>query len=163
MLSLPGLTLQLTLECEISLHFVRIKEPTFLRMISFLGVEALSKEGMKCFKMIAGYGGSITGINEDELRGRKPIFREKEWEILEDFINSEGFEGTVCGYEEIMTEALPYLYQEHPNLHLQTIRTAFEDRGYHKCVACQKLWLSKQRLIDKRQYLDLREDLTKEQ
>jgi hypothetical protein len=101
--------------------------------------------------------------NEDESRGRKPIFGETEWEILEDFINSEGFEGRVCGYEEIVTEVLPYLYKEHPNLHLQTIRTAFEDRGYHKCVACQKPWLSKESLTERRQYLKLRKDWTKEQ
>ena len=85
-----------------------------------------------------------------EHRGRKPIFSQREWDILEDFVIEGGFEGRVCGYEEIVQEVLPYLYKEHPKLYIQTIRKAFEDRGYSKYTACQKPWLTKAALEQRR-------------
>jgi hypothetical protein len=82
---------------------------------------------------------------------------------LEDFLLLNGLDGRVYRYEEIVKEVLPFLYEEHPKLSLKTIRGAFQDQGYHKCVACQKPWLSKRAIEERRQYLYLRQHWTQEQ
>jgi hypothetical protein len=101
--------------------------------------------------------------NETETRGRKPIFGAGEWDILEDFILEGGFEGRCCGYMEIVNEVLPHVLKEHPKLSIKTVRKAFEDRGYSKCTACQKAWLTKQSLEQRFELLEKRRRWTKAQ
>jgi len=68
---------------------------------------------------------------DSENRGRRPILGDEEFEIIEDFILTNGFDTRVCGWLELVQHILPDL-----QIKEQAIRNAFNKRGYSKCVAC---------------------------
>jgi hypothetical protein len=86
-----------------------------------------------------------------EQRGRKPKITDDDFTIIEDWLLEGGFEHRVCTWLEIWTELFPKR-----SVHENTICTAFQDRGYHKCVACQKPFLTPQSIAQRREFLTLR-------
>ena len=73
---------------------------------------------------------------ELEPRGRKRILSDTDLGQLEDIIEEGGFDVRVCGWQEIGIEiwgdACPSVY---------TLQRYIHERGYYKCVACQKPYL----------------------
>jgi hypothetical protein len=47
--------------------------------------------------------------------------------FLAQLLPNGGFEGKLCGYEEIVKEVLPHIYENHPKLSIKTIRKTFQD------------------------------------
>jgi hypothetical protein len=86
-----------------------------------------------------------------ENRGRKHRFTDEDFQKVEDWLIEGGFEHRICPWVEIVNEVLP-----EKQAYNATIRAAFGQRGYHKCVTCQKPYLTPQSLRQRQEYLSLR-------
>jgi hypothetical protein len=92
-------------------------------------------------------------------RGAKHKLQTEDLDKIEDVIQEGGFDTRVCGWMEIVMEVLP----EKQGLHIQTIRAAMRQRGYYKCIACQKPFLTSRSLAQRREYLQIRRYWTLQQ
>lgn len=72
-----------------------------------------------------------------ENRGRKPLISQEDFEWLEDRILQGGFDLRICTWFDVFNEVFP-----DKEVSDDTLRRAFNQRGYHKCVACQKPYLT---------------------
>jgi hypothetical protein len=90
-----------------------------------------------------------------EHRGRKAKISDSDFEIIEDWVLEGGFDSRVCTWVEIWTEVFPERI-----VCEATIRRAFHARGYHKCIACQKPYLTARSIAQRREFLALRRSWT---
>jgi len=94
-----------------------------------------------------------------EKRGRKRLIQDSDFTALEDWILHGGFNHRVCNYIEVWIEVFPHRDLPCDN----TLRKAFQDRGYHKCIACQKPFLTEKSIRERHSYLNIRRFWTLDQ
>ncbi|KAH0829898.1 hsp7-like protein [Fonsecaea monophora] len=89
---------------------------------------------------------------QTENRGRRPLLSNGDFEAIEDWILQGGFYHRVCAGLEVLQEVFP----DRDQISKRTIQRAFQSRGYYKCIACQKPFLTAKSIKERREYLAIR-------
>lgn len=78
-----------------------------------------------------------------DARGRKSLLSEKDVDRIDEILQTLGFDGRAITWTQLAAAA------DAPSVSWRTIQCALSNRGYTKCMACTKTYVSKP-LMDKR-------------